>query len=207
MLIGYARISTPMQNLDAQINALTAAGVDDRNIFQDVASGADTERDGLADAMSHLRTGDVLVVQRLDRLGRSLKDLLERISELEDRDVEFRSLTEGIRTDTAAGKLVFQLFGAMAEFERNLIRERTMAGLEAARRNGRTGGRPKKVAFEDMPILSRLMRADDVSSKQICERFDITRKTLYKYVGPEGEWRNEEYRQKRDAMDNESSLL
>ena len=141
MLIGYARVSTHEQTLDLQQDALKEAGCDP--IYNDTASGSQTERKGLQDALQYLREGDVLVVWRLDRLSRSLKHLIETITALEERSIGFKSLSESIDTTTSGGKLVFHVFGALAEFERDLIRERTKAGLAAARARGRRGGRPK----------------------------------------------------------------
>src|SRR5258707_723528 len=141
MLVGYARVSTEDQTLDLQKDALTKAGC--RRIFTDVASGASTERKGLDQALDHLREGDTLAVWRLDRLGRSLPHLIETVTTLEGRGIGFKSLTESIDTTTSGGKLIFHIFGALAEFERNLIKERTQAGLEAARARGHLGGRPK----------------------------------------------------------------
>src|SRR5690348_13881508 len=131
MLVGYARVSTTDQTLTLQQDALTSAGC--TRIFTDTASGAQTERQGLTEALSFVRPGDTLVVWKLDRLGRSLKDLITRITELETRKIGFQSLTEQIDTTTSGGKLIFHIFGALAEFERDIIRERTTAGLEAAR--------------------------------------------------------------------------
>src|SRR6266542_278375 len=130
MNVGYARVSTFDQNLDLQKDALTHAGC--KNIFTDTMSGAKAERPGLAQALTFMRTGDVLVVWKLDRLGRSLKNLIDVVSELDKLDIGFRSVTESIDTTTSGGKLIFHIFGALAEFERNLIRERTQAGLMAA---------------------------------------------------------------------------
>ena len=141
MLIGYARVSTTDQTLDLQKDALEKAGCD--RIFTDTASGAKAERVGLDEALSHLREGDTLVVWRLDRLGRSLKHLIETITKLNNRGIGFKSITEAIDTTTSGGKLIFHIFGALAEFERDIIRERTQAGLTAARARGRKGGRPK----------------------------------------------------------------
>src|SRR5919201_955449 len=141
MNIGYARVSTQDQTLDLQKDALTKAGCE--RLFSDTASGASTERKGLEQALGQLREGDTLVVWRLDRLGRSLPHLIETVTALEQRGIGFRSLTESIDTTTSGGKLIFHIFGALAEFERNLIRERTLAGLAAARARGRSGGRPK----------------------------------------------------------------
>ena len=141
MLVGYARVSTHEQNLSLQVDALTQAGCE--KIFEDKISGIKAERPGLNAALEFVRKGDTLVVWRLDRLGRSLKHLIETVADLEGRGIGLRSLQEAIDTTTAGGRLVFQIFGALAEFERNLIRERTLAGLQAARARGRKGGRPK----------------------------------------------------------------
>ena len=141
MFIGYARVSTQDQTLDLQKDALEKLGC--AKIFTDTASGAKTERQGLEEALEYVREGDTLVVWRLDRLGRSLKHLIETITELNSRNIGFKSLTENIDTTTSGGKLVFHIFGALAEFERDIIRERTNAGLQAARARGRKGGRPK----------------------------------------------------------------
>ena len=137
MLIGYARVSTHDQNLDLQLDALLKAGCDARHIYKDTISGAKTERKGLEEALSHLRSGDTLVVWRLDRLGHTLKQLIELINDFNAREVGFKSLQENIDTTTSGGKLVFHIFGALAEFEREVIRERTNAGLKAARARGR----------------------------------------------------------------------
>src|SRR5260370_29414836 len=139
MEIGYARVSTLVQSVDLQTDALTQAGC--RQIFTDTISGAKVVRKGLADALSHLRPGDTLVGRRLDRLGRTLPHLIQTVEDLKSRDIGFKSLTESIDTTTSAGQLIFHIFGALAEFERNLIRERTQAGLTAAPSRGRIGGR------------------------------------------------------------------
>ena len=146
MLIGYARVSTNEQNLDLQRDALLNAGVSPKDIYTDKVTGVKADRPGLTQAISHLRSGDTLVVWRLDRLGRSLKHLIETVTTLKEQGISFKSLTENIDTSTATGTLVFQIFGALAEFERNLIKERTVAGLNAARARGRTGGRPKRTS-------------------------------------------------------------
>ena len=138
MLAGYARVSTLDQNPELQLDALSAAGCE--KIFEDRASGVQSDRPGLAQALEWLREGDTLVVWRLDRLGRSLPQLVATVRELEERGFGFRSLTEGVDTTTASGTLVFHVFGALAQFERDLVRERTMAGLAAARARGRVGG-------------------------------------------------------------------
>jgi DNA invertase Pin-like site-specific DNA recombinase len=141
MLVGYARVSTADQTLDLQKDALEKAGCD--RIFTDTASGAKAERIGLDEAINYVRKGDTLVVWRLDRLGRSLPHLIETITGLNNRGIGFKSITESIDTTTSGGKLIFHIFGALAEFERDIIRERTQAGLTAARARGRKGGRPK----------------------------------------------------------------
>ncbi len=141
MLIGYARVSTHDQTLHLQNDALEQAGCS--KIFTDTISGATTDRPGLEQALAYVRPGDTLVVWRLDRLGRSLKHLIETITVLHDREIGFKSITEHIDTTTSGGKLVFHIFGALAEFERDIIRERTQAGLQAARARGKKGGDPK----------------------------------------------------------------
>jgi DNA invertase Pin-like site-specific DNA recombinase len=140
-LIGYARVSTQDQHLQLQQDTLNNAGC--IKIFTDTASGTEAERKGLGEAFNYVREGDTLVVWRVDRLGRSLKDLIGRITELHNRNIGFKSLTENIDTTTSGGKLIFHIFGALAEFERDIIRERTNAGLTAARARGKKGGRPK----------------------------------------------------------------
>ena len=145
MLVGYARVSTHDQTLALQQDALERAGCD--RIFADTASGATAERSGLEDALAFARPGDTLVVWKLDRLGRSLPHLIETIARLQERGIGFRSLTEQLDTTTSGGKLVFHIFGALAEFERDLIREHTQAGLLAARAQGRRGGRPRAAAL------------------------------------------------------------
>ena len=156
MLIGYARVSTHDQNLDLQQDALTAAGCE--KVFVDELSGASAARPGLQQAMDQLREGDVLVVWRLDRLGRSLRNLLDLVAQLEEKKVGFRSIQESMDTASTGGKLIFHVFGALAEFERNLIRDRTNAGLAAARARGRNGGRPKKLDEEQRQLARRLYK-------------------------------------------------
>jgi DNA invertase Pin-like site-specific DNA recombinase len=181
MLIGYARISTTDQTLALQQDALTAAGCD--RIFTDTASGSRADRPGLAEALSYVRTGDTLVVWRLDRLGRSLGHLIETVRDLHERGVHFRSLQEQLDTGTSAGKLVFHVFGALAEFERDLIRERTMAGLAAARARGRRGGRPS--LSEQKARLLRTLAGDKQNRVlDICKTLGISRATFYRYASP-----------------------
>src|SRR5437016_7059790 len=147
MLIGYARVSTNEQTLDLQKDALEKIGC--TKIFSDVVSGAKTERKGLEEALDYVREGDTLVVWQLDRLGRSLKHLIDTITTLNNRKIGFKSITENIDTTTSGGKLIFHIFGALAEFERDIIRERTNAGLQAARARGRLGGRPKAKTLDN----------------------------------------------------------
>ena len=146
------------------------------------ASGAQTERKGLTEALSYVRAGDTLVVWKLDRLGRSLKDLITRITELETRKIGFKSLTEQIDTTTSGGKLIFHIFGALAEFERDIIKERTTAGLEAARVRGKLGGRPKALSPEKIKLARRLYVDKDTSVSEICTMLGISRHTLQRYV-------------------------
>lgn len=180
MRIGYARISTTEQNLDLQRDALQRAGCE--KIIEDVISGKTESRSGLDRAKELLREGDVLVVSRLDRLGRSLKHLIELISELETRKIGFQSLQESLDTTTPGGKLVFHIFGALAEFERNLIRDRTKAGLEAARARGRNGGRPKKLTSQQRAVAVDLYNQKKHGVEQICRSLGISKPTLYSYV-------------------------
>jgi DNA invertase Pin-like site-specific DNA recombinase len=182
MLIGYARVSTQDQSLDLQTDALKRA--DCNMIFTDTASGAKAERPGLAEAMSHLRTGDTLVVWRLDRLGRTLKHLLATITDLNEQGIGFKSLQESIDTTTPGGKLIFHVFGALAEFEREVIRERTRAGLQASRARGRFGGRPSLQSRDPKKIaLAKKLYADQTMPVQeICDTLHIGRSTLYRYV-------------------------
>lgn len=181
MLVGYARVSRPEQELNLQLDALEKSECG--KIFSDKISGAKSERPGLDGALRYVRSGDILVVWKLDRLGRSLTHLIDTITSLEERGVGFRSLTENIDTTTSSGRLIFHLIGALAEFERNLIRERTMAGLEAARARGRKGGR-KKVLSTDKKIQLAQKLYDDRSNDIgfICETLRISRATLYRYI-------------------------
>jgi DNA invertase Pin-like site-specific DNA recombinase len=180
MLIGYARVSTLDQTLALQQDALTAAGCE--HIYTDTASGSLTERPGLTEALSHLRTGDTLVVWRLDRLGRSLPHLIETVAQLQQRGVGFRSLQEQIDTTTSGGKLVFHVFGALAEFERDLIRERTHAGLAAARARGRLFGRPKVLTPQQVKQLRSLAQDDRNTVAEICQTLGISKATYYRYL-------------------------
>src|SRR5829696_137569 len=185
MDIGYARVSTGEQTLDLQRDALAKAGCD--KVFEETASGAKADRLLLNEALAYARAGDTLVVWRLDRLGRSLPHLIETVADLAARGIGFKSLTEQIDTTTPGGKLVFHVFGALAEFERDLTRERTHAGLAAARARGRTGGRPKKLSDPKQLALARRLYQDgqtDVAT--ICRTLGISRATLYRYLEREG---------------------
>jgi len=184
MLIGYARVSTAEQTLDLQQDALTRAGCG--RIFTDTAGGSRTDRAGLEEALSFLRDReDTLVVWRLDRLGRSLRHLIDTVAVLQGRGIGFRSLQEQIDTTTSGGKLVFHVFGALAEFERDLIRERTQAGLVAARARGRRGGHPRTTAL-DSPKKVQIAQAlyDDKANTiaDVCRTLGVSRATLYRYI-------------------------
>src|SRR4051794_1861125 len=180
MLIGYARVSTDEQNLDLQRDALTKAGCE--QIHTDRVSGTKDNRPGLTVALSHLRPGDTLVVWRLDRLGRSLRHLIDTVTALQEQGIGFKSLTESIDTTTSGGKLVFHIFGALAEFEREIIRERTNAGLQAARARGRNGGRPKKLSAKQIQMLQHLAADRKHTVSEICQTLGIGRTAFYRYL-------------------------
>ncbi len=177
MLIGYARVSTLEQDLALQRDALKREGCG--RIFEETASGGKVDRPELARALDQMRKGDTLVVWKLDRLARSMKQLIETVGVLEAAGVQFRSLTEKIDTTTPGGKLTFHIFGAMAEFERSLIRERTMAGLKAARARGRKGGRPALMSADDLAMAERLLSAE-FSVKGVAERLGVSEATIYR---------------------------
>ena len=180
MKIGYARISTTDQRLTMQEDALKKDGC--QEIFSDIVSGVKSQRPGLDKALSYLREGDVLVVWKLDRLGRSIQHLIETIRSLSDRKIGFKSLQENIDTSTSSGKLVFHIFSALAEFERELIRERTDAGLKAARIRGRLGGRP---ALLDNRAIHRMIEMYDEQKNtvaEICKIYSISRPSFYNYL-------------------------
>ncbi len=180
MLIGYSRVSTFDQNPDLQKDALDKAGCE--KIFTDTISGTVSQRPGLTKAKEILRRGDTLVVWRLDRLGRSLKDLIDWMNYLDTEGIALKSLQESIDTSTATGKLVFHVFGALSEFERNLILERTQAGLSAARARGRLGGRPKSLNDDKKQVVIDLYNERKHPVKKICEMMNISKPTLYSYV-------------------------
>ena len=180
MLIGYARVSTHDQTLDLQKDALEKIGC--TKIFTDTVSGATTEREGLDEAINYVREGDSLVVWKLDRLGRSLKHLIETVAQLNSRKIGFKSITENIDTNTSGGKLIFHIFGALAEFERDIIKERTNAGLQAARARGRLGGKPKALTTKKQSIAQALYDDKNNSIDEICKTLNISRATLYRYI-------------------------
>lgn len=183
MKIGYARVSTKDQKLDLQIDALKRAGCE--KIFSDVISGASTERPNLDAMLVQCRAGDTLVVYKLDRLGRSLIHLVNLVNRLMSDGIHLQSLTDNIDTSTSQGKLMFNVFASLAEFERDLIRERTQAGLKAARARGRVGGRPKglsKEAEATSYAAAALYREGQLSVQQISDRLGISKMTLYKYL-------------------------
>lgn len=179
--IGYARISTSDQDTALQTDALRAAGCE--RIFEDIASGAKTDRPGLTEALAYLREGDVLVVWRLDRLGRSLKHLIETVATLDERGIGFQSLTENIDTTTSGGRLVFHLFGALGQFERDLIRERTKAGLKAAAARGRKGGRKPVVTPEKLE-KARALVAEGLNVREAASRIKVSKSALYEAMKP-----------------------
>src|SRR5918998_2134705 len=180
MNIGYARVSTQDQTLALHKDALEKIGCN--KIFTDTASGAKSERKGLDEALEYVREGDTLVVWRLDRLGRSLKHLIETITKLNNRKIGFKSIQENIDTTTSGGKLIFNIFGALAEFERDIIRERTQAGLQAARARGRKGGRPRSLNPKKIEIARALFNDKNNAIDEICKTLHISRMTLYRYV-------------------------
>ena len=180
MIIGYARVSTEDQNLDLQMDALKEAGCE--RIFEDKISGSTTERAGLDKALNSLRKGDTLIVWKLDRLGRSLQHLISIITGLNEGGIYFRSLKESLDTSSSTGKLIFHIFGALAEFERDIIRERTMAGLASARARGRVGGRPKIMDDGKIKLAKTLMADHSRSIREICEILGVSKATLYRYM-------------------------
>ena len=178
MLIGYARISTPDQSLDLQKDALAKAGC--REIFEDIASGSKVSRDGLDRALKYARPEDTFVVWRLDRMGRSLRHLVELVAELQTRGVGFKSLQENIDTGTASGKLFLHIFGALAEFEKELIKERTIAGLRAAADRGRKGGRPRLMDETKVQLARTLHKEKTIAVGEICRALGVSKGTLYR---------------------------
>lgn len=180
MLVGYARVSTQDQNLHLQHDALQSAGC--HKVFDDKASGSASQREGLDKALAMLREGDTLVVWKLDRLGRSLKHLVEMVQTLHEAGVGFKSLQENLDTTSSGGKLVFHFFAALAEFERDIIRERTQAGLSAARARGRQGGRPKGRDVTKQAAVRSLSQDRSRSVTEICRMLGISRTSYYRYL-------------------------
>jgi DNA invertase Pin-like site-specific DNA recombinase len=195
MRIGYARISKTdgSQALDLQHDALIEAGVSPKHIYNDKASGKKDDRPGLANCLKALRRGDVLVVWKLDRLGRDLKHLVNTVEDLSDRGIGFKVLTgkgANIDTTTASGKLIFGIFAALSEFERELIRERTKAGLAAARARGRSGGRKFALTKAQVRLAQAAMGNKETVVSELCDELGITRATLYRYIDPKGKLRD-----------------
>ena len=180
MLVGYARVSTRDQDPSLQLDALTKAGCE--RTFVERASGAQRDRPELRAALEYMRKGDTLAVWKLDRLARSIRQLIETVEALEERGVGLRSLTESLDTTTPGGRLVFHVFGALAEFERAVIRERTTAGLEAARARGRLGGRPAALKPDDLAAARAMLRDPTITVSRIAERLGVAPSTLYRHL-------------------------
>lgn len=181
MRVGYVRVSKHEQSYDLQLDAVNKAGCE--KVYQDKITGSNFEREGLNEALKYMREGDVLVVWKLDRAGRSLKHLIELVNGLSERKIEFISLTEAIDTSTPSGKLLFHIMGALAEFERDLIRERTQAGLAAARARGREGGRPRALSKKKVAQLVSLYNDPaQFSIDDIAKTLGVSRRTAYRYL-------------------------
>ena len=180
MNIGYCRVSTQDQNLELQLDELRKAGCE--KIFQDVASGSKDERKGLQEAVDFAREGDCLVVWKLDRLSRSLRHLIDTVNQLKERGIGLQVITQNLNTTTPSGTLVFHIFGALAEFERLLIKERTNAGLASARARGRVGGRPKAMDEKKIQIARSLHAGGKTSVTEICETLKVSKATLYRHL-------------------------
>ena len=180
MIIGYARISTTDQNFALQLDALTNAGCE--KVFKEAVSGVKVEKKELNEALKQLRRGDTLIVWKLDRLGRSLKSLIELVNTLKEEGVYFKSIMDSIDTSTPIGQFFFHITGSFAELERNLIRERTMAGLNAARERGKKGGRPKAIDNKTFDTALKMYRSNNFSVSEICSRLKINRRSFYRYM-------------------------
>lgn len=185
MLIGYMRVSTGEQSLDLQRDALERAGCE--RVFEDVCSGAVADRPGISGALDHARSGDVLVVWKLDRIGRSLQHIVQLVAYLRERGVGLRVLTGEIDTTSSTGRFVFGIFATLAEFERDLIHERTMAGLAAARARGRNGGRPRLMTKSKLKMVMALMADQDNAARDVAEQLGVSRSTIYTYVDGKGQ--------------------
>lgn len=191
MLVGYMRVSKSdgSQTTDLQRDALLAEGIDPKFIYEDLASSRRDDRPGLASCLKSLRDGDTLVVWKLDRLGRDLRELVNLVHDLTQRNIGFKVLSgqgASIDTTTANGKLVFGIFAALAEFERELIRERTMAGLASARARGRKGGRPRKLNPTKLELAATALANKDTNVGELCKLLGVSRQTLYRHVAPDG---------------------
>lgn len=184
MIIGYARVSTNEQDTGLQMDALHTSGCE--RIFEESGSGKNRERPELIRCLDTLRKGDILIVWRLDRLGRSLKDLVEIVSELESKGVGFQSLNESIDTTSPSGKLIFHVFAALSEFERSLIQERTKAGLAAARARGRKGGRPKKLNTDQIRKAKAMLSDPLMTKTEVAQHFGVSRVTLNAAISSSG---------------------
>ena len=180
MKVGYARVSTADQHLRMQEDALKSAGC--QEIFHDIASGTKTARPGLAEALAYLRDGDTIVVWKLDRLGRSIQHLIQTVKELSDKNIGFQSVQENIDTTTSGGKLIFHIFSALAEFEKDLIAERTKAGLKAARVRGKMGGRPPLLDNRQINRMIEMYDEGKNTVAEICKIYDISRPSFYNYL-------------------------
>ena len=180
MFVGYARVSTQDQNSALQLDALKEVGCE--KIFTEKASGAQRERPELKAALGYMRGGDTLVVWKLDRLARSIKQLIETVEMLEEKEIGLRSLTEAIDTTTTGGRLVFHIFAVLAEFERSIIRERTNAGLAAARERGRLGGRPRALSEKDLLEAKAMLSNPKITVEQVAKRLGVAPSTLYRYL-------------------------
>lgn len=180
MLVGYARVSTTDQDTALQQDALEAAGCE--RIFQEKASGARVDRSELAAALAYCREGDTLVVWRLDRLARSLRQLIETVEGLAERGIGFKSVTEAIDTTSAGGRLIFVIFAGLAEFERSIIRERTVGGLQAARARGRKGGRPRALARKDVAAIKALLSDPEITVADVAARMGVSPATIYRHL-------------------------
>ncbi|MCU7882388.1 MAG: recombinase family protein [Candidatus Thiodiazotropha sp. (ex Lucinoma aequizonata)] len=194
MKLGYVRVSKAdgSQVLDLQVNALIEAGVDKKDIYRDQASGKKDDRPGLESCLKALREDDTLVVWKLDRLGRDLRHLVNTVQDLAERGIGFKVITgqgANIDTTTASGKLVFGIFAALAEFERELIRERTMTGLKSARARGKKGGRKFHLTKGQVHLAQTSMQSKNTNVSELCRELGVSRQTLYRYVGPDGELR------------------
>ncbi|MFA6922603.1 MAG: recombinase family protein [Gallionella sp.] len=180
MLVGYARVSTQDQKADLQTDALQAAGCE--KIFTEKASGAQRDRPELKASLEYIRAGDMLIVWKLDRLARSIKQLIETVEDLEKRGIGFKSLTENIDTTTSGGKLIFHIFASLAEFERSIIQERTKAGLDAARARGKRGGRPPALTDKDIQAAKAMLADPNITVEEVATRLKVAPSTLYRHI-------------------------